>query len=105
MLGKHGYEYNTFNILADERIRQWLKVYSKWPTYPQIFINGKFVGGIDIVTELIENEEFDALVPSGCKALSPKEHVQKVLEENSLVVLINGTMEQPVGCDSADEAS
>ena len=34
LLGKRGYEYNTFNILGDERIRQWLKVYSKWPTYP-----------------------------------------------------------------------
>ena len=60
------YEYRnlvTLNILENERIRQWLKVYSKWPTFPQVFINGEFVGGIDIVTELIENDEFDEMVP------------------------------------------
>ena len=34
LLGKSGYEYKTFNILADERIRHWLKLYSNWPTYP-----------------------------------------------------------------------
>ena len=33
-LGKYGYNYKTFNILSDQRIRQWLKVFSKWPTFP-----------------------------------------------------------------------
>jgi glutaredoxin-related protein len=39
MLAKPGYDYRTFNILGDQRIRQWLKVYSNWPTFPQLFIN------------------------------------------------------------------
>ena len=53
----------TLNILEDERIRQWLKFYSNWPTFPQIFMNGEFVGGIDVATELIEEGEFDAMMP------------------------------------------
>ena len=73
MMGKHGYDYNTFNILEDERIRQWLKVYSKWPTFPQAFINQKFAGGIDVITELVENEEFDEIVPESCKTAPAKE--------------------------------
>lgn len=48
----------TLNILENERIRQWLKFYTKWPTFPQIFIEGKFVGGVDVVVDMIEEGEF-----------------------------------------------
>jgi len=95
MLGKSGYNYKTFNILADQRIRQWLKVFSSWPTFPQVFINQKFAGGIDVVTELIENEEFDDMVPQSCKPLPPAEQMKKTLEENELVVFINGSVDDP----------
>ena len=71
LLGPKGYDYKTFNILQDERIRQWIKLYTKWPTFPQIFMNGKFVGGIDVVSELMEEDEFDQIVPQNCKALAP----------------------------------
>ena len=66
MLAKNNYSYHTFDILGDERIRQWLKVFTKWPTFPQLFWKQKFVGGIDVVTELIEEHEFDAMVPQQC---------------------------------------
>jgi Grx4 family monothiol glutaredoxin len=55
-----GYRFRHFDILKDERIRQWLKFYSKWPTFPQVFLGGEFIGGVDIVAELIEAGEFDA---------------------------------------------
>ena len=57
-----------------------------------MFINQKFVGGIDVVTELIENDEFDELVPASCKQLPPKDHVTKILSENKIVALINGPL-------------
>jgi glutaredoxin-related protein len=44
-----------------------MKFYSNWPTFPQIFLDGKFVGGVDIVTELIESGEFDEMVPKTAK--------------------------------------
>ncbi|KAM0683190.1 glutaredoxin [Mitosporidium daphniae] len=45
--------YGYFDILSDEAVRQGLKIYSDWPTYPQIFVHGEFVGGLDIVSELL----------------------------------------------------
>lgn len=46
-------EFGTFNILEDEEVREGLKVYSEWPTYPQIYVNGKLLGGVDIVKEIL----------------------------------------------------
>lgn len=74
-----GYRYRFFDILKDERIRQWLKFYSNWPTFPQIFLNGKFVGGVDIVTEMVESGEFDQLVPQTAKRLPPMDEFKELL--------------------------
>jgi len=85
------YEYRnlvTLNILENERIRQWLKVYSKWPTFPQVFINGEFVGGIDIVTELIENDEFDEMVPQSCKKLAPKDALTELIDQHPVILFV-----------------
>jgi len=48
-------DYKTFDILEDENVRQKLKEYSSWQTYPQIYVNGKFIGGLDILKQM--NEE------------------------------------------------
>lgn len=52
-----GVSFNTFNILTDAEIRQGVKDYSNWPTYPQLYINSKLIGGNDIVTEMYKNGE------------------------------------------------
>jgi monothiol glutaredoxin len=57
ILGKEGVPFETFNILADPEVRQGLKEFSSWPTFPQLYIDGKFVGGCDIVTELHQSGE------------------------------------------------
>ena len=57
ILKKEGVPFETFNILADPEIRQGLKEYSSWPTYPQLYVGGKFIGGCDIVTELHQSGE------------------------------------------------
>lgn len=56
----HSYDY--FDILLDETTRQGLKVYSSWPTYPQIYMNGKLLGGLDIVREMLEDGSFVQLM-------------------------------------------
>jgi Grx4 family monothiol glutaredoxin len=48
-------DYKTFDILEDENVRQKLKEYSSWQTYPQIYVNGQFIGGLDILKQM--NEE------------------------------------------------
>lgn len=44
--------YETFDILSDEEVRQGLKTYSDWPTYPQVYVNGELQGGLDIIKEM-----------------------------------------------------
>ncbi len=52
LLREKGVRYGFFNILADEEVRQGLKVYSEWPTFPQLYLKGELVGGLDIVSLL-----------------------------------------------------
>ena len=52
-----GVSFNTFNILNDPEIRQGLKDYSNWPTFPQLYIKGQLIGGNDIITEMYKNGE------------------------------------------------
>ncbi|CAG8548507.1 1618_t:CDS:2, partial [Scutellospora calospora] len=55
-------KFGSFDILTDEEVRQGLKEYSKWPTYPQVYINGELIGGLDVVKEMIENGEFQSTI-------------------------------------------
>lgn len=54
-------DYADVNVLADPEIRQGIKDYSDWPTIPQLYVRGEFVGGCDIVTEMTLSGELDAL--------------------------------------------
>ena len=56
-----GVDYTDVNVLADEDIRQGIKEYSDWPTIPQLYIKGEFVGGCDIITEMTLSGELDQL--------------------------------------------
>jgi monothiol glutaredoxin len=68
ILKREGASFETFNILADSEVRQALKEYSNWPTYPQLYVAGKFVGGCDIVTEMHESGELgQQLTAAGAK--------------------------------------
>ena len=52
ILKEYNLPFKTFNILEDESIRQGIKEYADWPTIPQLYINGEFIGGCDIMTEM-----------------------------------------------------
>ncbi|WP_413870083.1 Grx4 family monothiol glutaredoxin [Albidovulum sp.] len=56
-----GVDYVDVNVLADEGIRQGIKDFSDWPTIPQLYVKGEFVGGCDIVTEMTLSGELDQL--------------------------------------------
>lgn len=57
VLKRHGANFHTFNVLSDNAVREGIKEYSQWPTIPQLYIDGEFVGGCDIVRELDANGE------------------------------------------------
>ena len=77
-------------------------MYTSWPTFPQTFINGKFAGGIDVLTELVENDEFDEMVPQSCKPLPPSEQIKSIIAENQIVILINGSLKEPADAESKE---
>lgn len=56
LLRDNGVRYGFFNILKDDDVRQGLKEFSNWPTYPQLYVGGELVGGLDIVKEELEND-------------------------------------------------
>jgi monothiol glutaredoxin len=62
ILKQKGADFKDVNILADAELRQGLKEYSKWPTFPQLYVGGKLVGGCDIVTSLNESGELDTVL-------------------------------------------
>ncbi|HEX4045953.1 MAG TPA: Grx4 family monothiol glutaredoxin [Gammaproteobacteria bacterium] len=55
-------QFATVNVLQDEEIRQGIKTYSNWPTIPQLYIKGEFVGGSDIIAEMYEAGELQQLI-------------------------------------------
>lgn len=57
-------DYGTFDILTDDEVRQGLKEYSSWPTYPQLYIAGELVGGLDIIKEMVEAGDLQAMLPT-----------------------------------------
>jgi len=59
LLDSYQIPYGHFDIFKDEQVREGLKKYSNWPTYPQLYVNGELVGGIDICQELHESGEFE----------------------------------------------
>ena len=61
VLNYMGVAYKDVNVLADEGIRNGIKSFSDWPTIPQLYVKGEFVGGCDIVTEMTLSGELDAL--------------------------------------------
>lgn len=65
----HGVTYDSHNVLANEGIRQGIKDYTNWPTIPQVFINGEFVGGCDIMVQMHQNGELvEELAKAGIKS-------------------------------------
>ncbi|MCU4651930.1 Grx4 family monothiol glutaredoxin [Roseibacterium sp. SDUM158016] len=82
VLNYMGVEFQDVNVLADEGIRQGIKEFSDWPTIPQLYVKGEFVGGCDIVTEMTLSGELDQLFED--KGVSfDKEAADKIREANA----------------------
>jgi monothiol glutaredoxin len=62
ILKRHGAEFQTYDILQDPELREGIKIYSDWPTFPQLYIDSELLGGCDIVCEMDENGELEELL-------------------------------------------
>lgn len=68
VLKELGATYKEFNVLADLEVREGIKQYSDWPTIPQLYVRGEFVGGSDIIREMFENGELKELLSAHASA-------------------------------------
>ncbi len=64
VLKRQGVPFHHFNVLQDAAVREGIKDYAEWPTIPQLYVNGEFVGGCDIVREMDANGELAQLLSS-----------------------------------------
>ena len=74
-------DFSDVNVLADENIRQGIKEFSDWPTIPQLYVKGEFVGGCDIITEMTLSGELDTLFAENGVAFD-KDAADKIREAN-----------------------
>jgi monothiol glutaredoxin len=66
-----GAKYNTVNIFEDPELREALKQYSNWPTYPQLYVNGELIGGSDIISEMYNSGELEKVVAAVTEPKDP----------------------------------
>lgn len=81
VLNYMGVQYMDIDVLSDDAIRQGVKDYSDWPTVPQLYVKGEFVGGCDIVTEMTLSGELDTLF-DGQGVAYDKDAADKIREAN-----------------------
>jgi len=82
VLNYMGVQFKDVNVLADADIRQGIKDYSDWPTIPQLYVKGEFVGGCDIITEMTLSGELDQLF-SAKGVTFDKDAADKIREANA----------------------
>lgn len=82
VLNYMGVDFADVNVLADEDIRQGIKDYSDWPTIPQLYVKGEFVGGCDIITEMTLSGELDTMFETNGVGFD-KDAADKIRESNA----------------------
>ena len=82
VLNYMGVEFHDVNVLADDGIRQGIKDFSDWPTIPQLYVKGEFVGGCDIITEMTLSGELDTLLEESGVTFD-KDAANKIREHNA----------------------
>jgi len=82
ILTRLGVKFKSHDVLQDPSLRQGIKEFSNWPTIPQLYVKGEFVGGCDIVTEMTLSGELDALFDAKGVTFS-KEAAEKIREANA----------------------
>uniref|UniRef100_A0A0C9RJ08 TSA: Wollemia nobilis Ref_Wollemi_Transcript_15195_1929 transcribed RNA sequence n=1 Tax=Wollemia nobilis TaxID=56998 RepID=A0A0C9RJ08_9CONI len=97
ILKEEGVEFGSFNILADEEVRQGLKTYSNWSSYPQLYIKGEFIGGSDIMIEMHKSGELKRVIYE--KEVVPKEslndRLKKLVNSSPIMLFMKGTPDAP----------
>ncbi|RUS90030.1 hypothetical protein EGW08_002217, partial [Elysia chlorotica] len=92
ILNEQGVKYSTFDILKDDDVRQGLKAFSNWPTYPQLYSNGELLGGLDIVKEMVESGELKEALPS---VEDLNKRLKGIINQSPVVLFMKGSPSAP----------
>ncbi|KAJ7543377.1 hypothetical protein O6H91_09G035000 [Diphasiastrum complanatum] len=89
--------FGSFDILSDEDVRQGLKIYSSWPTYPQLYVKGELIGGCDIVLEMHKSGELkQVLEEKGISAENDLENrLKQLISSSQTILFMKGTPDEP----------
>ena len=80
--------------MADEIMRHWVRFYDKWPTYPQVFVDGKLVGGLDVIKEKLADGSFEKLLPESAFTKDPTRRLKFLISQNKVVLLTEGLVHE-----------
>lgn len=98
LLKKQGIvSFGYFDIWQDPKIKEQIKVYSDWATFPQLYINGKLIGGVDVVRDMIEEGEFEPLIPPQCKKQeeSLNDRLKRLIASKPAMLFMKGSPDDP----------
>jgi len=96
LLDSYDCAYSTFDILEDPEVRQGLKKFSEWPTFPQLYVKGNFVGGLDIVTEMHKDNELKEILPTKEDANKKLDNrIKEIINQSPTVVIMKGQPDSP----------
>ncbi|XP_039626160.1 glutaredoxin 3 isoform X1 [Polypterus senegalus] len=84
---QHNIQFSSFDILSDDEVRQGLKTFSNWPTYPQVYVSGELVGGLDIIKELAQSGELEKTCPS---AVTLEHRLKSLINKNPVMLFMKG---------------
>ncbi|KAJ7423230.1 glutaredoxin 3 [Willisornis vidua] len=91
ILNKHGVSFSSFDIFSDEEVRQGLKTFSNWPTYPQLYVAGELIGGLDIIKELEASGELDTICP---KAQKLEDRLKSLINKAPVMLFMKGNKQE-----------
>ncbi|KAK3725617.1 hypothetical protein RRG08_043034 [Elysia crispata] len=92
ILNEQDIKFSTFDILEDDDVRQGLKAFSNWPTYPQLYVKGELLGGLDIVKEMVESGELKEALPS---AEDLNTRLKALINQSPVVLFMKGCPSTP----------
>lgn len=92
LLGSLNVEYGTFDILGDDEVRQGLKTFSNWPTFPQLYLDGELLGGLDILKEMAEGGELQTMLPTKQQL---DDRLKKLVSRSPVMVFMKGDPDTP----------
>jgi len=90
--------FGHFDILKDDEVRQGLKTFSNWPTYPQLYVDGSLLGGLDVIKELVEEGEFLDQLPDSAKRkpeMTLEDRLKSLINKESVMIFMKGAPENP----------